>query len=307
MDFRIFIEPQLGASYEDQLAIAQATERLGFDGFFRADHFINFHGGDGMPGPTDSWTTLAGLARETTRIALGTMVSSVTFRHPGVLAIQVAQVDAMSGGRAELGLGAGWNAREHEAYGIPFPDKRFGIFEEQLAIISGLWATPLGEKFSFAGEHFNVVDSPALPKPVQPRMPLIVGGSGQAKTPRLAATYATEYNTGFVPFDKLTATMDRVRAACTVIGRDPGDLIMSIPRTVAVGATGAEASRRAEASYTDLASLRRDGIAGTTDEAVDRISAIQELGVDRLYLQVVDLRDLDHLDFIAREILPKLD
>jgi F420-dependent oxidoreductase-like protein len=307
MDFRIFIEPQLGASYEDQLAIAQATERLGFDGFFRADHFINFHGGDGMPGPTDSWTTLAGLARETSRIALGTMVSSVTFRHPGVLAIQVAQVDAMSGGRAELGLGAGWNAREHEAYGIPFPEKRFGIFEEQLAIISGLWATPLGEKFSFAGEHYNVVDSPALPKPVQQRMPLIVGGSGQAKTPRLAAAYATEYNTGFVPFDVLTATMDRVRAACTVIGRDPGDLIMSIPRTVAVGATEAEASRRAEASYTDLASLRRDGIAGTTDEAVDRISAIQELGVDRLYLQVVDLRDLDHLDFIAREILPKLD
>jgi alkanesulfonate monooxygenase SsuD/methylene tetrahydromethanopterin reductase-like flavin-dependent oxidoreductase (luciferase family) len=213
----------------------------------------------------------------------------------------------MSGGRAELGLGAGWNAREHEAYGIPFPEKRFGIFEEQLAIISGLWATPLGEKFSFAGEHYNVVDSPALPKPVQQRMPLIVGGSGQAKTPRLAATYATEYNTGFVPFDVLTVTMDRVRAACTVIGRDPGDLIMSIPRTVAVGATEAEASRRAEASYTDLASLRRDGIAGTTDEAVDRISAIQELGVDRLYLQVVDLRDLDHLDFIAREILPKLD
>jgi alkanesulfonate monooxygenase SsuD/methylene tetrahydromethanopterin reductase-like flavin-dependent oxidoreductase (luciferase family) len=138
-------------------------------------------------------------------------------------------------------------------------------------------------------------------------MPLIVGGAGQTKTPRLAATYATEYNTGFVPFDELTATMDRVRAACTVIGRDPGDIIMGVPRTVAVGASEAEASRRAEASFTDLASLRRDGIAGTTDEAVDRISAIQKLGVDRLYLQLVDFRDLDQLDFIAREILPKLD
>jgi F420-dependent oxidoreductase-like protein len=307
MDFRIFIEPQVGASYEDQLAIALATEELGFDGFFRSDHFINFHGGDGTPGPTDSWTTLAGLARETTRIALGTMVSSVTFRHPGILAVQVAQVDAMSGGRAELGLGAGWNAREHEAYGVPFPEKRFGILEEQLAVISGLWATPLDETFSFAGEHYTVADSPALPKPVQSPMPLIVGGAGQTKTPRLAATYATEYNTGFVPFDQLTATMDRVRTACTVIGRDPGDIIMGVPRTVAVGATEAEASRRAEASFTDLASLRRDGIAGTTDEAVDRISAIQKLGVDRLYLQVVDFRDLDQLDFIAREILPKLD
>jgi F420-dependent oxidoreductase-like protein len=307
MDFRIFIEPQVGASYEDQLAIALATEELGFDGFFRSDHFINFHGGDGTPGPTDSWTTLAGLARETTRIALGTMVSSVTFRYPGILAVQVAQVDTMSGGRAELGLGAGWNAREHEAYGVPFPEKRFGILEEQLAVISGLWATPLDETFSFAGEHYTVADSPALPKPVQSPMPLIVGGAGQTKTPRLAATYATEYNTGFVPFDQLTATMDRVRTACTVIGRDPGDIIMGVPRTVAVGATEAEASRRAEASFTDLASLRRDGIAGTTDEAVDRISAIQNLGVDRLYLQVVDFRDLDHLDFIAREILPKLD
>jgi F420-dependent oxidoreductase-like protein len=307
MDFRIFIEPQQGASYEEQLAIAQATEQLGFDGFFRSDHFISFHGGDGMPGPTDSWTTLAGLARETTRIALGTMVSSVTFRYPGILAVQVAQVDAMSGGRAELGLGAGWNAREHQAYGVPFPEKRFGIFEEQLAIISGLWATPLEETFSFVGEHYTVVDSPALPKPVQSPMPLIVGGAGKAKTPRLAAKYATEYNTGFAPLDELAATMDRVRDACTVVGRDPGDIIMGVPRTVAVGATEADASRRAEASFTDLASLRRDGIAGTTNEAVDRISAIQKLGVDRLYLQLVDFRDLDHLDFIAREILPKLD
>jgi F420-dependent oxidoreductase-like protein len=307
MDLRIFIEPQVGASYDEQLAVAQATETLGFDGFFRSDHFINFGKGDGLPGPTDAWTTLAGLARETSRIALGTMVSSVTFRHPGVLAIQVAQVDSMSGGRAELGLGAGWNAREHEAYGIPFPAKRFGILEEQLAIISGLWATPVGETFSFSGEHYTLVDSPALPKPVQNPMPLIVGGSGPTKSPRLAATYATEYNTGFVPLDKIDETFERVRAACRLIGRDPADLIMSVPRTVAVGSTEREAARRAEASFTDLAALRRDGIAGTVDEAVDRISELQQLGIDRLYLQLVDLRDLDQLDFLAREIVPKLD
>jgi alkanesulfonate monooxygenase SsuD/methylene tetrahydromethanopterin reductase-like flavin-dependent oxidoreductase (luciferase family) len=224
-----------------------------------------------------------------------------------VLAIQVAQVDSMSGGRAELGLGAGWNAREHEAYGIPFPAKRFGILEEQLAIISGLWATPVGETFSFSGEHYTLVDSPALPKPVQNPMPLIVGGSGPTKSPRLAATYATEYNTGFVPLDKIDETFERVRAACRLIGRDPADLIMSVPRTVAVGSTEREAARRAEASFTDLAALRRDGIAGTVDEAVDRISELQQLGIDRLYLQLVDLRDLDQLDFLAREIVPKLD
>ncbi len=306
MELRIFIEPQFGASYEDQLAIAQATEKLGFGGFFRSDHFINFGGGDGLPGPTDAWTTLAGLARETSRIALGTMVSSVTFREPGVLAIQVAQVDSMSCGRAELGLGAGWNAREHEAYGIPFPAKRFGILEEQLAIVSGLWATPLGETFNFSGAHYTVVDSPALPKPLQSPMPLIVGGSGPTKLPRLAATYATEYNTGFVPIDKIAETFDRVRSACALIGRDPAEVIMSVPRTIAVGATEQEAARRAEASFTDLTALRANGIAGTVDEAVDRISELEQLGIDRLYLQVVDLRDLDHLDFVAREIVPKL-
>lgn len=306
MDLRIFIEPQLGATYEDQLAVAKATEQLGFDALFRSDHFINFGGGDGLPGPTDAWTTLAGLARETSRIKLGTMVSSVTFRHPGVLAVQVAQVDAMSGGRAELGLGAGWNEREHSAYGIPFPRKRFGIYEEQLAIISGLWATPLGDTFSFSGEHYTLVDSPALPKPVQKPMPLIVGGAGKEKTPRLAARYATEYNTGFVPFDQVKETLDRARAACDAIGRSQDDLILSVPRTIAVGATEAEAARRAEASSQDLASLRTDGVAGTAAEAVDRIAALKELGVQRLYLQVMDLRDLDHLEFIAQEIVPQL-
>ncbi|WP_447646153.1 LLM class flavin-dependent oxidoreductase [Nocardioides zeae] len=145
MDLRIFTEPQQGATYDDLLAVAQETERLGFDAFFRSDHYLHMSG-DGLPGPTDAWTTLAGLARETSTIRLGTLMTSATFRHPGVLAIQVAQVDQMSGGRVELGLGAGWFEGEHAAYGIPFPDtrERFDRYAEQLEIVTGLWATPEG-------------------------------------------------------------------------------------------------------------------------------------------------------------------
>src|SRR6188472_1118688 len=187
MQYCLFTEPQLGASYEDQLAFARAGERLGFDGFFRSDHYLRMGAGDPLPGPTDAWTTLAGLARETERIRLGTLVSSVTYRPPGVLAIQVAQVDQMSGGRVELGLGTGWFEQEHLAYGIPFPAKRFGMLEEQLEVITGLWGTPVGETYSFAGEHYTLVDSPALPKPTQSRVPVIVGGGGAKRTPAMAA------------------------------------------------------------------------------------------------------------------------
>ena len=160
MEYCVFVEPQFGATYDDLLASARTTERLGFTGFFRSDHYLTMMGFDGLPGPSDSWTTLAGLAREKERIRLGTLVSAATFRHPGVLAIQVAGVDAMSGGRVELGLGAGWYAAEHAAYGIPFPDRRFGLLEESLAIVTGLWATPPGKTFDFAGEHYTLSGSP---------------------------------------------------------------------------------------------------------------------------------------------------
>ena len=307
MDFRIFTEPQQGASYNDLLAVAQATEQLGFDAFFRSDHYLVMGDGDGMPGPTDAWTSLAGLARDTTRIKLGTLVSSVTYRHPGILAIQVAQVDQMSGGRAELGLGTGWYQREHEAYGIPFPAKRFGLLEEQLSIVTGLWSTPLGETYSFAGEHYQLTDSPALPKPVQSPVPVIVGGGGPSKTPALAARFATEYNAGFVgDAPEVPGRLDRVRRACDAIDRDPATLILSIAGTTAAGATEAEASTRATAIGQDLASLRTGGFAGTTDEVVDRVSAMAELGISRVYFQIMDLSDLDHLDFLAREVVPRL-
>src|SRR3982074_930131 len=169
MRSRIFTEPQEGATYDDQLAVARLAEELGFDAYFRSDHYISFFAEDGRPGPTDAWIALAGLARETSTLRLGTLVSPVTFRLPGPLAIAVAQIDAMSGGRVELGLGAGWNDREHQAYGIPFPPtgERLDRVEEQLGIRSGLWATPAGEQFSSRGRHYSLDDSPALPKPVQ--------------------------------------------------------------------------------------------------------------------------------------------
>src|SRR6476661_4362274 len=175
MDLRIFTEPQQGATYDQLLRMARATEDLGFDAFFRSDHYLTM-GGDGLPGPTDAWTTLAGLARETKRIRLGTLMTAATFRLPGVLAIQVAQVDQMSGGRVELGLGAGWYEEEHRAYGIPFPAEKFARLEEQLAIITGLWRTPVGETFGYEGTHYQLADSPALPKPAQDRVPVLIGG-----------------------------------------------------------------------------------------------------------------------------------
>ncbi len=204
VDLRIFTEPQQGATYDDLLAVARASERLGFDAFFRSDHYLSIGDGDGdgdgRPGPTDAWLTLAALARETSRIRLGTLVTPATFRLPGPLAISVAQVDQMSGGRVELGLGAGWFSAEHEAYGIPFPPvaERFDRFAEQVEVIDGLLRTPAGETFSFAGEHYQLTDSPALPKPVQsPRPPLILGGAGKARGAALAARYADEYNVAF--------------------------------------------------------------------------------------------------------------
>jgi len=314
MDLRIFTEPQQGATYDDLLAVAQATERLGFDGFFRSDHYLAMGDSDGLPGPTDAWTTLAGLARETSRIRLGTLVTAATFRQPGVLAIQVAQVDQMSGGRVELGLGAGWYAAEHAAYGIPFPERRFGILTEQLEVITGLWRTPIGQRFDYAGEHYTLVDSPALPKPLQrprvapdrPGVPIIMGGSGPRRTPALAARFADEFNVPFAEIDAIGARLARVREACETIGRPADTLVLSAAHVLCVGADDAEYARRAAAIHRDPAELRLQGVAGTVSEAVDRLGRLAELGVRRVYLQVLDLHDLDHLELVAREVLPQL-
>ncbi len=299
MEFCIFTEPQQGYDYEELLASARLTEGLGFDGWFRSDHYLRMGDGDPDPGSTDAWTTLAGLARETTRIRLGTLVSSVTYRVPGILAIQVAQVDRMSGGRVELGLGTGWFEEEHRAYGIPFPAKRFGLLEEQLEIVTGLLATPEGETFDFRGEHYELRDSPALPKPLQGRVPVIVGGGGPKRTPELAARFATEFNIGFVPDDEVRAAFDRVREACERLDRDPSTLKLSVAQPTVVGETESEFLRRADQFGADPEQLRMRNLGGTRAEVEDRLGRLRELGADRVYLQQMVLDDSDHLALIA--------
>jgi F420-dependent oxidoreductase-like protein len=306
---RIFVEPQQGATFPQQLAVAKAAEAAGFDGFFRSDHLARIGPGDPGPGPTDSWVTLGAIATHTERIRLGTMVTSATFRHPGLLAVQVAQVDAMSGGRVELGLGAGWYDTEHSAYGIPFPPlaERFARLTEQLQIITGLWTTPVGETFSFTGEHYRLTDSPALPRPVQrPRPPIIIGGVGQRRTPRLAAEFADEFNIPFHPPEQVTAVIDRVRRARDEAGRDPDSLTFSTALTVCCARDEPTLRRRAAATGFGLDALRTNGLAGTPDEVVERLLTYRKLGATVAYLQVMDMTDLDHIDLLATDVLPRV-
>jgi F420-dependent oxidoreductase-like protein len=304
VDLRIFTEPQQGASYDQLLRLARATEDAGYDAFFRSDHYLAM-GGDGLPGPTDAWITLAGLARETARIRLGTMVTAATFRLPAVLAISVAQVDAMSGGRVELGLGTGWFEAEHSAYGIPFPSvkERFDRLEEQLEIVTGLWAAP--GRYSFAGRHYRLVDAPGLPKPVQSPLPVIVGGAGRTRTPALAARFAAEFNVPFRPSGDVGGLYGLVRDACAEIGRaEP--MVFSAAQTACCGKDEAEYRRRAAAISRDPDDLRADGVAGTVAEVVDAIGAYAAVGATRMYLQTLDLDDLDHVELIASEVAPQL-
>ncbi|ROS42859.1 F420-dependent oxidoreductase-like protein [Amycolatopsis thermoflava] len=310
VDLRIFTEPQQGASYDDLLRVAKATEDNGFDAFFRSDHFLKMGSASGLPGPTDAWVTLGALARETSRIRLGTLVTAATFRHPSVLAISVAQVDQMSGGRVDFGLGSGWYDAEHQAYGIPMPEikERFDLYAEQLEIITGLWETPEGETFSFDGKHYQLADAPALPKPAQsPRPPVIIGGGGKKRTPALAARFADEFNAAFVDAATAATQFERVDAACREIGRDPKAVIRSAAQVVAVGKDDAEFARRAAAIGRETDEVKQNGLAGTVDEVVDKIGRYREAtGVTRLYLQVLDLSDLDHLELIASKVAPQL-
>ena len=301
----VMIEPQFGASYADQARLAKHAEELGFDGFFRSDHLATMRPDLGLPGPTDTWAVLAGLAIETSRLRLGSMVTSATFRLPGPLAVAIATVDHMSRGRIEFGLGAGWFEVEHTAYGVPFPPvgERFDQLEEQLAIITGLWHTPVGERFNFDGKHYQLTDSPALPKPAQtPGPPVIVGGRGKNRTPQLAVRFADEFNVGF---DKAgtAAKFGRVRAAAEKTGRS---LAYSVAQVVCVGRDDAEVARRAEAIGRDPAELRENGLAGSPNEVVEELGKLAEAGAARAYLQVLDLADLDHLELVASSVLPQL-
>ena len=307
---RIFTEPQQGATYDDLLRVARTAEAAGYDAFFRSDHYLKMGSVTGEPGPTDAWITLAGLARDTTRLRLGTLMTAATFRLPGPLAISVAEVDQMSGGRVELGIGSGWYEQEHTAYGIPFPSlkERFDRYAEQLAIITGLWRTEPGETFSFDGEHYRLADSPALPKPVQrPGPPVLIGGHGKKRTPELAARYADEFNLPFADIDTAAAQFERVGAACTALGRDPGEIVRSAALVLCVGKDEAEIARRAAAIGRDVEELRTNGLAGTPDEVVERIGTWRErTGITRLYLQLLDLSDLDHVELVASSVAPQL-
>ncbi|MEH1012169.1 LLM class F420-dependent oxidoreductase [Micromonospora sp. CPCC 206060] len=308
----VFTEPHRGASYDDQLRFARAAEDGGFEGFLRADHYQSMGDDPGLPGPTDAWLTLAALARETSRIRLGTLVTSATFRLPGPLAMLVAQVDQMSGGRVELGIGAGWYEREHTSYGIPFPpvQERFDRLAEQLEIITGLWRTPAGAGFSFTGAHYRLVDAPALPKPVQvPGPPIIVGGRGPKRTPELAARFADEFNMPFKGVAETAQAYDRVTEAADRFGRTGSGrtpLTLSAGIVVAIGRSDAEAQRRAAPLHVRSALPPEDPVIGSPTQLVDRIGEFATVGTTRVHLRLIDLADLDHLELIASDVLPQL-
>lgn len=297
-----FTEPQQGASYDDLLAVARRAESLGMTGFFRSDHYYPMGSATGLPGPTDAWITLAGLARDTRTIRLGTLVTSQTFRRPAVLAISVAQVDQMSGGRAELGLGAGWYVAEHEAFGIPFPDvrERFDHLEEQLEIVTGLLGQrPGDEPFTLDGKQYTLTGTPAPPRPAQDHVPIIVGGGGPRRTPALAARFADEFNLPFAPISQFKKQQERVAAACEAIGRDPASMRYSAALVLCCGRDEAEFRRRAAAIGREPAELRENGACGTVNEVLETLARWEEAGASRIYLQLLDLSDLDHLDTIV--------
>jgi F420-dependent oxidoreductase-like protein len=305
MGLRIFTEPQQGASYDQLLAVAQTSEECGFDAFFRSDHFLKMGSATGLPAYTDAWTTLAGLARDTSRIRLGTLVTPTTFRRVGTFPVIVSQVDHMSGGRLEIGLGAGWYQDEHTNYGVPFPDAsaRYDLLEDQLAILHGVWSAP--DLFEYTGASCTVrLQSEPLRPAQHPHPPVIIGGQAGPRNSRLAATYADEFNVPFAPAKVMKERQDVVRQRCESQGRDPGSMVWSCALVVCCGRSEDEVARRAQAIQRDVAELRENGLAGSPAEVVDKLASYAAMGAERFYLQVLDLSDLDHLRLIADEVQP---
>ncbi|GHF49717.1 F420-dependent oxidoreductase-like protein [Amycolatopsis bartoniae] len=300
---RVLVEPRHGAGYDQLLALALAVEDAGFEAFFRSDHLLGVDPADRTYRPTDCWTTLGGLARDTRRIRLGALVGAATFRAPGLLATIVASVDQMSGGRVELGLGTGWYEREHAAFGIPFPGtgERFDRFEETLAIVTGLWRTPEGEIFSFQGKHFSLDENGAPPRTVQrPHPPVIIGGAGPKRTPAIAARFADEFNSalGVDPRERF-AIFGR---ACEAIGRDPDEARRSVVLPVACGTTSADIERRAAVMGSDL--IRDNAVIGTPAEVTERVAGLRDAGADTVYLHIYDIDDLEHIALLGAEVVP---
>lgn len=313
MDLRIFVEPQQGASHATLLAAARATAEAGFSAFFRSDHLLVIGTGDGRPGPSDSWVSLAAIAAQVPGIRLGTLVTSATFRHPSMLAVAVANVDDISDGRVELGIGTGWYEAEHRAYGIDYYSgfgERFDRLEEQLEIITGLWRTPAGDVFDYTGKFFRLEGAPGLPKPVQtdaagrPGVPIIIGGRGPRRTPRLAARYGSEINIGYSPLPAILEYYGTVRAAAEAAGRDPGELTYSTMQTLCLGRTRAELEHRARAIGRDPDDLIANSMSGSPSEVADKLAHWAEAGVERVYLEVLDLADLEHLALAGSELIP---
>jgi F420-dependent oxidoreductase-like protein len=306
---RIFTEPQQGASYEQLLTVARAAEEGGFDAFFRSDHYLKMGSASGLTAYTDAWTTLAGLARDTERIRLGTLVTPVTFRHVGTLPVVISQVDQMSAGRVEVGLGAGWYGDEHAAYGIPFPPtaSRYDLLEDQLEIMHGVWSAEAGTTFEHSGRTCSVSLQVDPLRPAQrPHPPIIIGGRGGPRNARLAATYADEFNVAFVQVEVMREIHDSVRRRCEEQGRDPGSLVFSIGQVLCCGESEADVERRAGTIGRQVGELRENGLTGTPAEVLEKIERFVEAGAERFYLQVLDLSDLDHLRLVASEVLPHL-
>jgi len=304
VDLRVCCEPNRGATFDEVLAAARAAERAGFSGFFRSDHYAATDLSLGKPGSTDAWVTLGAIARETSTIRLGTLVSPVTFRLPAPLALIVSQVDVMSGGRVELGLGSGWFREEHEAFGIPFPDAptRFDMLSEQLEIITNIWSTSEDERYSFTGQHYRLVGCPALPKPVQvPGPPIILGGSGRARGLALASAYASEFNVPFRPTAETVQILDRFRRYVEDLGIGR-EITLSAAQVVCVGRGKSELTRLATEFGISEESLSRSSLCGSHDEVANQLGILAEAGLRRLYIAVPDLQRLDFLDYIMPEI-----
>ena len=306
-------EPQQGLSYDEQLALARTAEDSGLEAFLRSDHYASFPGELGLP-TTDAWTTLAGLARETSTIRLGVLVSPVTFRLPGTLAKIIQTVDEMSDGRVEAGFGAGWNADEHAQLGLPFPEigERFDRLEEQMAVIHGLWTEPDG--WSYDGEHWQVRDSKRhgeIARGGRRHPHILFGGKGNARLAALVARYGDEFNLNSASPDDVPAAYARVRAACQAIGRDPDEVVYSAMTGVLVAETDTDLRVRVHDLLATIGQGGTDGdawlaerrgrwIMGTPDDAMERVRALEALGTQRVMLQDLLPRDLDHVRLIGR-------
>jgi F420-dependent oxidoreductase-like protein len=306
MRARVLLEPHHGATYAQMLALARAAEETGFDAFFRGDHYLGIDADDTGFRPTDSWTTLTGLGAQTERIRLGTLMTASTFRRPGPLAVAVATADEISGGRIEFGIGAAWYEREHNYFGVPFPPlgERFDRLEEQLEIITGLWATRAGERFSFQGKHYRLTDCASLPRPAQPSPPVIIGGNGPRRTPALAARFAAEFNSGLT--SDVSPVFARVRQACTDAGRDPATLRYSAVLPVCCGSTQEEAQRRLETLGAPGARLLALGVVGLPGDVAARVAEFARAGADTIYFHIYDPADTDHIRLLGESVIPLL-